>query len=421
MKQDRTQDTKICIKNLSLEIKYHFANETKSKVRQGIKPGNNKTLWDAVKIAKNLNIEELPDQMNLHGVPISNEVLAEEFANMFEKKIEDIVQSTKINNEVYNGTRKIFVDNKNFMSIENIKNAILSLKHKNSEGYDRIPQRVLINGMSKLLEPFSILFNLIYKTNKIPEQWSMSKITPIFKKGDRNNISNYRPISNLCSMSKIFEKLIMQRIIEIEDLNNVDLTGSKQHGFKRTRSTSTAGLEIQSEIARALDSNMFTIMASLDLSSAFDIVNIELLLKRLTIVGLPMDVINLIRIWLSDRTYYVTAKGTNSFIRLSEIGTIQGSILGPFLYAIYVAPLQDLYEITLFADDNYPLASNKDLNILIKQFEEKMNNIIKWLKDSGLKINESKTELCLFHRNDHIPITVSINGTAIKSQTSIIK
>ena len=65
---------------------------------------------------------------------------------------------------------------------------------------------------------------------------------------------------NLCSMSKIFEKLIMQ-YHEIEDQNNVDLTGIKQHGFKRKRSTSTAGLEIQSEIARALDTNQFTIMA----------------------------------------------------------------------------------------------------------------------------------------------------------------
>ena len=78
-------------------------------------------------------------------------------------------------------------------------------------------------------------------------------------------------------MSKIFEKLIMQRIIEIEDTHNVDLTGNKQHGFKRRRSTSTAGLELQSEITRALDSNQYTLMASLDLSSAFDIVNIELL------------------------------------------------------------------------------------------------------------------------------------------------
>ena len=117
----------------------------------------------------------------------------------------------------------------------------------------------------------------------------------------------------------------MQRIYEIEDMNNVDLTGNRQHGFKRRKSTSTAGLEIQAEIARALDSNKFTLMASLDLSSAFDIVNIDLLLKRLPITGLPPDVINLIQIWLTDRTYYVTAKGFNSYIRMSDIGTIQGS------------------------------------------------------------------------------------------------
>ena len=99
----------------------------------------------------------------------------------------------------------------------------------------------------------------------------MSKITPIHKKGDKSNINNYRPISNLCSMSKVFEKLIMQRITEIEELNNIDLTGANQHGFKRKRSTNTAGLEIQSEIAGAMDSNKYSIMASLDLSSAFDI------------------------------------------------------------------------------------------------------------------------------------------------------
>ena len=73
-------------------------------------------------------------------------------------------------------------------------------------------------------------------------------------------------------------------------------------------------------------------MASLDLSSAFDMVNINLLLKRLKIIGLPDDLVNLIEAWLSNRTYYVTAKGTNSYIKLSEIGTIQGSIYSILLY-----------------------------------------------------------------------------------------
>ena len=86
---------------------------------------------------------------------------------------------------------------------------------------------------------------------------------------------------------------------------------------------------------------------------------------------------------------------------------------------MYVAPLQDLYAITLFADDNFPLASNSNLNLLIKEFEEKLMLICKWLKNSGLKINESKTELCLFFRNDHAPITISINGTTVKSKSSM--
>ena len=67
----------------------------------------------------------------------------------------------------------------------------------------------------------------------IPEQWKMAKITTVHKKGAKNDISNYRPVANLCSASKIFEKLILQRIEEIHDVENVDLTSEDQHGFKK--------------------------------------------------------------------------------------------------------------------------------------------------------------------------------------------
>ena len=86
---------------------------------------------------------------------------------------------------------------------------------------------------------------------------------------------------------------------------------------------------------------------------------------------------------------------------------------------VIVAPIQDLYAITIFADDKFPLASHHNLNTLITNFEEKLRLITKWLKDSGLKINEEKTEVCLFHRNDHAPITISLNGVNLKSKLSI--
>jgi hypothetical protein len=109
-----------------------------------------------------------------------------------------------------------------------------SLKCKNSEGFDRIPQRVLVDGMEQLINPFTKLFALIYKEMKIPEQWKVAKFIPVFKNsGEVNDPKNYRPLGNLCSSSKIFEMIILKCILELQDQNEVDLTCRNQHGFKK--------------------------------------------------------------------------------------------------------------------------------------------------------------------------------------------
>ena len=97
----------------------------------------------------------------------------------------------------------------------------------------------------------------IYSSCSIPDQWKVAKIIPIFKKGNKNEIENYRPIANLCSASKIFKKLILKQIQYLENTNKLDLTGKNQHGFKRNRSTSTAGALLQSIIARAADDKCY--------------------------------------------------------------------------------------------------------------------------------------------------------------------
>ena len=183
------------------------------------------------------------------------------------------------------------------MTLENIHKALRSIKIRNCEGYDRIPQRILTEGSEILITPIKRLFELIYEHKSIPQQWSISKIIPIHKKGSKTNIQNYRPIANLCAMTKVFEQLIIDRIKEIEKINAIDITGKSQHGFKKGRSTATAGLTIQSLLSRALDQNKYSLMSSIDLSAAFDVVNVKLLLKRLQIIGLPSDVIRLIKVW----------------------------------------------------------------------------------------------------------------------------
>ena len=93
------------------------------------------------------------------------------------------------------------------------------------------------------------------------------------------------------------------RLTQIENLNNISLTGNSQHGFKKNHSTASLGLTIQSLIATALDENKFALMASLDLSSAFDVVNVKLLVKRLHIIGIPSDFVSLIEIWLENKVF----------------------------------------------------------------------------------------------------------------------
>ena len=416
---NKTVALKIKIKTLDKAIRGYFSNKKKKRVRSKIMPNNNKSLWDAVKIAKNLNTQNLPDKLSLNDRWVNNDQLPDAFANYFKSKVDDIVNESIISNTVYNGRIKITATSSNFMSIENVKDCIMSLKTKNTEGFDRIPQRVLKDGCNHLLIPLTTLMNKIYNEKEIPDQWRISKIVPVHKKGECSKIENYRPISNLCSSSKVFEKLIMKRIESIQTAENVDLTGNAQHGFKKSRSTATAGLTLQAILSRALDRNEYAMMSSLDLSAAFDVVNVKLLIKRLKIVGLPSDLVDLIQSWLSQRMYSVNINGKYSMYYNLESGTIQGSILGPFLYAIYVSPLSDIVKITSFADDNYIIHWNKSLITLNEEMSSTLNLTIKWLNNSGLKVNPSKTELCIFHKNSEIKTLVNVNGVMVESGNSI--
>ena len=111
----------------------------------------------------------------------------------------------------------------------------MNLPNKKCEGFDRIPVCMLKDSCEIILDPISSLFSKIYATGQIPEQWKVSKIIPIFKKGSKNEIENYRPIANLCAASKIFEKLILKQVHYLETTNKLDLTGKQQHGFKKTK------------------------------------------------------------------------------------------------------------------------------------------------------------------------------------------
>ena len=142
-----------------------------------------------------------------------NQKLPDSFANHFQRKVNDLVSNAMIDPTIYNGKKKLNGSSTMFMNKEAIVECLKSIKIKNTEGFDRIPQRILVDGSEHLVDPLTELFGLIYNHNQLPEQWLIAKTIPLHKKGSKQDIENYRPIANLCSCTKIFEKLILKRIL----------------------------------------------------------------------------------------------------------------------------------------------------------------------------------------------------------------
>ncbi len=176
-----------------------------------------------------------------NGVKIPEDNIPDAFAAFFDSKVKTLVQDTLIDPNIYNGRSKIQSLDCFFMGEEAILDCVKTLKVKNCEGYDRLPQRVLKDGIDYLIYPFTFLFKSIYNTKLIPDQWKIAKVNPIPKKGSKSEISNYRPISSLCTVSKIFEKLILKQLIHLQDEKGVDFTGKQQHGFKKTKAQLALG------------------------------------------------------------------------------------------------------------------------------------------------------------------------------------
>ena len=133
---------------LDTEIKSYYHGITKNKVRKDILPGNTKSLWNAVKIAKDQNAEKLPNKLYKGGEEIEGKNACNEFAKFFDDKVKNIVETAMVDENIYNGVQKVQANNKMFMDEQSVRECILSLKIKNSEGFDRIPQRILIEGYS---------------------------------------------------------------------------------------------------------------------------------------------------------------------------------------------------------------------------------------------------------------------------------
>ena len=287
-----------------------------------------------------------------------------------------------------------------------IVNIVSCLKNKSSFGVDDIPVTILKSSIFYIAEPLAEIVNCSLSTGNFPDTLKIARVTPIFKDGEKDCFQNYRPISVLPSFSKIFEKVVFNRLISYLDSNKVIC--NNQYGFRKNHSTYMSLIDIYDKISMAADKSEFSIGIFIDLSKAFDTLNHDILLQKLEHYGIRGIALDWFKSYLSNRKQCVTLNGVTSSLRPITHGVPQGSILGPLLFILYINDIvncSDLLLFILFADDTNLFCLCDDIWKLKKIVNSELANVSNWFRAHKLSLNTKKTNFILFG-NKHIPDTI---------------
>ena len=358
--------------------------------------------WDILKsIMKNSDRSPYPNFFNINDAVTSNDNIItqsfnEYFSNIGSNTSAILPDCATTSFHRYLGTKPTCSFKFSNTTPDEIASIIQKLPSKNSSGCDNLSLKIL-----KLLGPIiapsiSLIVNQSLYTGIFPEILKVAKVIPIHKKGDKTKIENYRPISLLPSISKIFEKVVHKQLYDYFDENK--LFNDHQYGFRRQHSTEHAILELVDRILIQMDKGNSPIAIFLDLSAAFNSLDHNILLQKLKFYGITNSSLDWFTSYLENRTQYVEFNNCSSKNTYLSTGVPQGSILGPLLYIIYVNDIQNAskyFNAILYADDT-SLINSPGLSLNSSIINRELDNIYNWFSTNKLSLNSSKTKYMLF-------------------------
>ena len=366
-------------KNVKMSIRNHEKNLTKNLKE------NPKKFWKYVnsKLKRNTGIPNLKKSKNTNDLTSSDsekaDVLNSFFISVFTE--EDLNSVPKLETR-HNNTSIIDV----VITQEEVKQKLANINPSKAMGPDHIPGIVLKTLAEEISIPLTKIFNKSISEGTVPNKWKVAEVSAIYKKGDKTDPGNYRPVSLTCICCKIMESLVTKSLRVYLEENK--LISKCQHGFRNHRSCVTQLLETLNDLTNLIENKKEIDIIYLDFSKAFDSVPHVRLIDKLKAYGVNGNILEWIRNFLTDRKQRVRVGSDYSDFLNVTSGIPQGSILGPLLFIVFINDLPDvlLSACKVFADDTKVYNTQENHDIL----QNDLLNLIKWQDAWQLKFNINK-------------------------------
>lgn len=367
-----------------------------------------------------------PKKEIIYPKNFNNNILANKFNYFFIEKVENVRSSLQIISTNFCCTVSDCVTFERFKTIT-IDEVIAIIKQCNNKTceLDILPTCILSNDdvLSVIAPVLNQIVNASLITSVIPECFKYALVTPILKKPtfDTNDMSSFRPISNLCFISKVLERVISNQLVDHLESNL--LLSKFQSGFRKAHGVETALLRVFNDIYIARDSGLTVGLALLDISAAFDTLDHSLLFEimelELKVTGIALE---WFKNYLKCRYQTVKIKDSKSCPLELQYGVPQGSILGPILFSIYLIPLYiELEKLDInyhgYADDNQLYIIDKSNDACIDKLSSVVKLVTEWCTCYKLKINPNKTNVMIIPNKNHIEtVNFDLNFVTVSTQ-----
>jgi len=275
---------------------------------------------------------------------------------------------------------------------EEVCKLLSKLQHDKSPGPDNINPRILKECAAELSGPLTCLFRTSLEEGQLPQDWKEALVVPIFKKGSRYSVENYRPISLTSSCCKVLEKIVRTSLLQ--HMFDNKYMSNKQHGFVHGRSCTTQLLKVMDKLTEYLDVGGTLDLVYLDLAKAFDTVPHRRLLVKLEGYGIGGQLLTWIEQFLVGRNQRVRVAGTLSDRSPVLSGVPQGSVLGPILFICFINDLPEVITsfVYMYADDT-KIFNKADLKIDQDTLRQDMIRLAEWTTEWQLRFNINKCKV----------------------------